>query len=51
MLKRRKIAVLALQETHPNDELQETMEKRFRNSLHIVHSADPEEPGARGGYR
>ena len=49
MLKRRKIAVLALQETHPNDELQETMEKRFRNSLHIVHSADPEEPGARGG--
>ena len=34
VLKRRKIAVLALQEMHPNDELQETMEKRFRNSLH-----------------
>ena len=49
VLKRRKIAVLALQETHPDGDLRETVEKHFRNSLHVVHSADPDEPGARGG--
>ena len=49
ILKRRKIAVLALQETHPNGDLRETVEKHFRNSLYVAHLADPDKPGARGG--
>ena len=31
------------------DELQEMVERRFWNSLHVIHSGDPDEPGARGG--
>jgi len=49
VMKRRKIAVMALQETHPTDDMQENIGKRFRNTLHIVHSADPENPGSKGG--
>ena len=43
-MRRRKIAILGLQETHPDDDLQETIEQRFRNTLCVVHSADPENP-------
>ena len=49
VMKRRRIAVLGLQETHPNGEMQETVGRRFRNSLHVVHSADPENPSTTGG--
>jgi len=49
VMKRRQIAVMALQETHPTDELQETIGKRFRNALHLVHSADADVPGQKGG--
>ena len=49
VMKRRKIALMALQETHPTEEIQRTIERRFRNSLQIYHSADPDEPGIRNG--
>ena len=49
VMKRRQIAVLGLQETHPSDEMQETIGRRFRNALHIVHSADPDDPSTTGG--
>ena len=40
MMKKRGVAILALQETHPTDKLQETVSRRFRNSLTAVHSAN-----------
>ena len=49
VMKRRKIAIIGLQETHPNDETQTKIGKRFRNALHIVHSADPEDPNRTNG--
>ena len=49
VMKRRRIAILGLQETHPSDEMQETIGRKFRNALHIVHSADPNDPSATGG--
>ena len=49
VMKQRKIAVLAVQETHPTDDIQRTIDRRFRNTLQTYHSADPEEPGARNG--
>ena len=48
-MKRRRIAVLGLQETHPSNEMQETIGRRFRNTLHTVHSAAPLDPGRTGG--
>ena len=48
-MKKRGIAVLALQETHPTDKMQETEARRFRNTLHLVHSADPDNPSTTGG--
>ena len=48
-MKRCRMAVLGLQETHPSNELQETIGRRFRNTLHVVHSADPQDPGRTGG--
>ena len=44
-IKRHQIAVLGLQETHPNNEMQATVGRRFQNALHILHSADPQDPG------
>jgi len=49
VMKTRKIAVLAAQETHPTGEVQERVQKRFRSTLHFIHSADPDEPGSRNG--
>ena len=49
VMKQRKIAVLAIQESHPNEETQRTVQRRFQNSLQIYHSADPDEPGSRNG--
>ena len=49
VMKKRGIAVLALQETHPTDKLQETIRRRFRSSLYVVHSADPNNPSTTGG--
>ena len=49
VIKKRHIAVLALQETHPSEEMQETVKRRFRNHLYITHSADPDRPGSVGG--
>ena len=49
VMKKRKISVLAIQETHPTEEAQRTVERRFRNSLQVYHSADPDEPGSRNG--
>ena len=49
VMKRRGIAILALQETHPTDKLQETLNRRFRNSLTTIHSADPDNPNMTGG--
>jgi ribonuclease HI/exonuclease III len=49
LVRTRKIAVLALQETHPDEEWQESTERRFRNSLHLAHSADPDNPASAGG--
>ena len=48
-MKKRKIAVLALQETHPTGELQEQLERRFRNSLRVIHAADPDRPSVVNG--
>jgi len=49
VMKRRRIAILGLQETHPSEEMKETVGRRFRNALHIVHSADPDDPNTTGG--
>ena len=49
IMKQRKIAVLAIQESHPSEETQRTIQRRFQNSLQIYHSADPDEPGTRNG--
>ena len=49
VMKRRQIAVASLQETHANDEMQQDLARRFRNTLYIVHSADTENPGTTGG--
>ena len=46
VMKVRRIAILAAQETHPTMEMQERLQKRFRNSLLFFHSADPEDPGS-----
>ena len=48
-MKKRQIAILGIQETHPSDEMRDAIGKRFRNALHIVHSADPNEPSRVGG--
>ena len=48
-IKRRQIAMLGLQETHPNNEMQATVGRRFRNALHILHSADPQDPSRTAG--
>lgn len=48
-MKRRRIAILGLQETHPSDELKGILERRFRNALHIIHSAHPDSPSTIGG--
>ena len=48
-MKRRRMAVLGLQETHPSNELQKTIGRRFWNTLHVVHSTDPQDPGRTGG--
>ena len=49
VMKQRKIAILAIQESHPNEETQRTVQRRFQNSLQIYHSTDPDEPGSRNG--
>ena len=49
VMKQRKIAVLAIQETHPSEDTQRTVQRKFQNSLQIYHSADPDEPGIRNG--
>ena len=49
VMKTRGIAVMAAQETHPTMEVQEKLERRFRNSLRFFHSSAPEEPGNRNG--
>ena len=49
LMKRHQIGVLGLQETHPCDEMQENIGRRFRNALHIVHTADPDDPSTTGG--
>jgi ribonuclease HI/exonuclease III len=49
VMKRRGIAILCLQETHPTDEMQEEIGKRFKNSMYIVHSADPDDPHKTNG--
>ena len=49
LMRTRKVAVLALQETHPTTELQEAVERRFRNTLRVFHSADPVNPSTTGG--
>ena len=49
MMKRRQVVVLALQETHPSNDMKETIGRRFRNTLHIVHSVDPCDPNRTAG--
>ena len=49
LMKNRKIAVLALQETHPTEETQHTIQRRFQNTLRVDHSVDPDEPSTRNG--
>jgi len=49
VMKRWRIAILGLQETHPSEEMRETVGRRFRNALHIVHSANPNDPNTTGG--
>ena len=48
-MKKCQIAIPGLQETHPSDEMQETIERRFWNTMHIMHSANSEYPGRTGG--
>ena len=43
-MKRHQVAILVLQETHPSNDMKETIGRRFQNTLHIVHSADPCDP-------
>ena len=48
-MKKHQIAILGIQETHPCDKMQEVIGRRFRNTMHIIHSADPEAPNTTGG--
>ena len=48
-MKKRRIGVLVLQETHPSDEMRETVGRRFHNTLYAVHTADPDDPNKTGG--
>ena len=49
VMKRHQVAVLALQETHPSNGMKETIGRRFRNTLHIVHSVNPCDPNRTAG--
>lgn len=49
MMKRHKIAILGLQETHPDEETQKADEIRFRNTLRMLHSTDPDNPRSSNG--
>jgi len=48
-MKTRKIVILAAQETHPTKEMQECLQRQFHNTLHFIHSANPDEPGSQNG--
>ena len=48
-MKKRQIAILGLQETHPSEEMRQTIGKKLRNTLHLIHSADPDDPSKTGG--
>lgn len=49
IMKKNQIVVLGLQKTHPSDELQENTRRRFHNTLHVMHLADPQDPGRSAG--
>ncbi|KAF9783471.1 Endonuclease/exonuclease/phosphatase, partial [Thelephora terrestris] len=49
VMKRRRIAVLGIQETHPCNVLRENVSRRFRNTLHLAHSENPIDPSRIGG--
>ena len=49
MMKRRQVAILALQETHPSNDMRETIGRRLQNTLQIVHSANPCDPNRTAG--
>ena len=48
-MKKQQIAILGLQETHPSEEMRQTIGKKLRNTLHLIHSADPDDPSKMGG--
>ncbi|KAF9073028.1 DNase I-like protein [Rhodocollybia butyracea] len=49
LVKKKKIGILALQETHLTDERREQIEQRYAQRLKIFISTDPENPTGQGG--
>ncbi|KAF9058809.1 Endonuclease/exonuclease/phosphatase [Rhodocollybia butyracea] len=49
LVKKKKIGILALQETHLTDERREQIEQRYAQRLKIFISMDPENPTGQGG--
>ena len=48
MVRDDKIAILALQETHLNQDQTESINNMFQDSLHVIASADPENQASKG---
>ena len=49
LLRERRIGILAIQETHLDDGAAETIKRLYGRRIHIVHSADPNNPTAARG--
>lgn len=49
LVKKKRIGIIALQETHLTDERREQIEQRYTRRLKIFISADPENPTGKGG--
>ncbi|KAI0094526.1 Endonuclease/exonuclease/phosphatase, partial [Irpex rosettiformis] len=48
LIRKNKIGILALQETHSNPQYIESVNDLYKHTLHVVNSANPERPNAHG---
>ena len=48
IMRKKKISILAVQETHLTDELAHQFKSLFKNTLDLIYSPDPETRNARG---
>jgi hypothetical protein len=49
LLRRERISILALQETHLEQNHKDNIDERYSKSMKVYNSADPEKPGAQNG--